>query len=295
MAPAPEAPRLPASADFNAIYNRISLASAKQATFLASMRAKYPSLARPAPAANTPTTAAAAVSNGTFSSLANPDPSADASRQPAATRRPQDDDLRLENPNTGLGYAAPKSEQAASAATRDLSRRLLGGKRGRADDPKAAAAAALAKRRLRDDESEEEEGRSGVGRSKKRRVRQESPEAEPSPAATPAPKPAPAPAPAPEREMAEDEKADVAMDEGPGGVGEGARDRGEAARADAEKGDEKPCGSAEDAAAPARLAGPDGRFETGETSKKRRKKNRNKQNKAAAVTAAAAAGVREDS
>ncbi|KAJ0130917.1 hypothetical protein CTA2_2901, partial [Colletotrichum tanaceti] len=187
----PEAPKLPASADFNALYNRISLASAKQATFLTSIRAKYPSLARSA-SAKTPSTAAA--NGGTFSSLARPESeptaaaaAAAAAATPAApSRTARDDaDLRFENPNTGLGYAAPKSEQATSAATRDLSRRLLGNKRGRAEDPKtaAAAAAALAKRRLQDEESEEEEGRSGVGRSKKRRVRRESPE----PAAGPEP------------------------------------------------------------------------------------------------------------
>ncbi|KAK1596095.1 uncharacterized protein LY79DRAFT_577573 [Colletotrichum navitas] len=274
MAPAPEAPRLPASADFNAIYNRISLASAKQATFLASMRAKYPSLARPA---SVPPSSSAVAANGTFSSLAKPDPSSD-SRGPAVTPRgPRDDDIRLENPNAGLGYAAPKSENAASAATRDLSRRLLGGKRGRADDSKAAAAA-LAKRRLQDDESEEEEGRSGLGRSKKRRVRQETPEAEPSPTTTTVP------APEPENNAAEDERADVAMRE----------------TAETENGEESSsAASAKDAAAtavaaaaPVGPAGPDNRPATGETSKKRRKKNRNKQNKAAAK--AAADGTKED-
>ncbi|TQN66321.1 hypothetical protein CSHISOI_09135 [Colletotrichum shisoi] len=290
----PEAPKLPASADFNALYNRISLASAKQATFLTSMRAKYPSLARSA-SPKTPSTAApapAATNGGTFSSLGRPEPEPTAAVAAAApvapSRTPRDDaDLRFENPNTGLGYAAPKSEQAASAATRDLSRRLLGNKRGRAEDPKAAAAAALAKRRLQDEESEEEEGRSGVGRSKKRRVRRESLEpAGPEP-------PAAAAASAPVVEVTVD-KADVEMREGdeapaevslPDDVQGMKRDGAE--REDAS-------GSVEDVAVPADPAEPGSRPNLGETSKKRRKKNRNKKNKAAAAAAAAGASERED-
>ncbi|GKT49965.1 uncharacterized protein ColSpa_10146 [Colletotrichum spaethianum] len=288
MAPTPlssayEAPKLPASADFNALYNRISLASAKQATFLTSMRAKYPSLAR-SPA---PSPATAPATNGAFSSLTKPDPSsapAAAAAAAAAPRKAQDDDLRFENPNTGLGYSAPKSEQVTSAATRDLSRRLLGTKRGRTDDPKAAAAA-LAKRRLQDDESEEEEGRSGVGRSKKKRVRQESPEARSEPS--------PAPPLASEPEGTE-EKADVEMHEGgsaPAGALENVDGGRDTAQVDVEQ--EEASGSAEDAATPVDPARPGARLETGETSKKRKKKNRNKKNKAAA--AAAASSGKEDS
>ncbi|EQB58003.1 hypothetical protein CGLO_01784 [Colletotrichum gloeosporioides Cg-14] len=164
--PAQSAPKLPASADFNAIYNRISLASAKQTTFLNSMRAKYPSLARSSSSSSAST--AAPANNGTFSSLAKPSPAATPTTTPTSRTRVADDsDLRFENPNTGLGYAAPKSEEQASAATRDLSRRLLG-KRGREADNKTAQ-----KRRVQEEESEEEEGRSGLGRKKKmhKRVR----------------------------------------------------------------------------------------------------------------------------
>ncbi|KAI8226193.1 hypothetical protein K4K53_006110 [Colletotrichum sp. SAR 10_77] len=162
--PAPSAPKLPASADFNAIYNRISLASAKQTTFLNSMRAKYPSLAR---SSSSLASTSAPANNGTFSSLAKPSPAATPTTTTTSRTRVADDsDLRFENPNTGLGYAAPKSEEHASAATRDLSRRLLG-KRGREVDNKTAQ-----KRRVQEEESEEEEGRSGLGRKKKtKRVR----------------------------------------------------------------------------------------------------------------------------
>ncbi|KAI8166541.1 hypothetical protein KHU50_006785 [Colletotrichum sp. SAR 10_65] len=162
--PAPSAPKLPASADFNAIYNRISLASAKQTTFLNSMRAKYPSLAR---SSSSLASTSAPANNGTFSSLAKPSPAATPTTTTTSRTRVADDsDLRFENPNTGLGYAAPKSEEQASAATRDLSRRLLG-KRGREVDNKTAQ-----KRRVQEEESEEEEGRSGLGRKKKtKRVR----------------------------------------------------------------------------------------------------------------------------
>ncbi|KAK6226104.1 hypothetical protein QIS74_02151 [Colletotrichum tabaci] len=286
----PEAPKLPASADFNALYNRISLASAKQATFLTSMRAKYPSLAR-STSAKTPSTAAAAsaaTNGGTFSSFGRPEPepTAAAAAAPAApSRTPRDDaDLRFENPNTGLGYAAPKSEQAASAATRDLSRRLLGNKRGRAEDPKTAAAAALAKRRLQDEESEEEEGRSGVGRSKKRRVRRESPE----PAG-----PEPPAASAPVVEVTAG-KADVEMYEGDDAAAEVSLpdDVQGTTRAGAER--EDASGSVEDVAVPADPSESGSRPDMGETSKKRRKKNRNKKNKAAAAAAAAGASERED-
>ncbi|KAF4836284.1 hypothetical protein CGCTS75_v001870 [Colletotrichum tropicale] len=161
--PAPSAPKLPASADFNAIYNRISLASAKQTTFLNSMRAKYPSLAR---SSSSSASTSAPANNGTFSSLARPSPAATPTTTTTSRTRADDSDLRFENPNTGLGYAAPKSEEQASAATRDLSRRLLG-KRGREVDNKTAQ-----KRRVQEEESEEEEGRSGLGRKKKiKRVR----------------------------------------------------------------------------------------------------------------------------
>ncbi|KAF4833561.1 hypothetical protein CGCSCA4_v013226 [Colletotrichum siamense] len=162
--PAPSAPELPASADFNAIYNRISLASAKQTTFLNSMRAKYPSLAR---SSSSLASTSAPANNGTFSSLAKPSPAATPTTTTTSRTRVADDsDLRFENPNTGLGYAAPKSEEQASAATRDLRRRLLG-KRGREVDNKTAQ-----KRRVQEEESEEEEGRSGLGRKKKtKRVR----------------------------------------------------------------------------------------------------------------------------
>ncbi|KAF5510963.1 hypothetical protein CGCS363_v002890 [Colletotrichum siamense] len=162
--PAQSAPKLPASADFNAIYNRISLASAKQTTFLNSMRAKYPSLAR---SSSSLASTSAPANNGTFSSLAKPSPAATPTTTTTSRTRVADDsDLRFENPNTGLGYATPKSEEQASAATRDLSRRLLG-KRGREVDNKTAQ-----KRRVQEEESEEEEGRSGLGRKKKtKRVR----------------------------------------------------------------------------------------------------------------------------
>ncbi|KAH0442235.1 hypothetical protein CcaCcLH18_01673 [Colletotrichum camelliae] len=165
--PAPSAPKLPASADFNAIYNRISLASAKQTTFLNSMRAKYPSLARSSSSSASTSTPAPSVNNGTFSSLAKPSPAATPSTTTTSTtsrtRLADDSDLRFENPNTGLGYATPKSEEQASAATRDLSRRLLG-RRGREVDNKTAQ-----KRRVQEEESEEEEGRSGLGRKKKQK------------------------------------------------------------------------------------------------------------------------------
>ncbi|KAF4931796.1 hypothetical protein CGCVW01_v000265 [Colletotrichum viniferum] len=162
--PAPSAPKLPASADFNAIYNRISLASAKQTTFLNSMRAQYPSLAR---SSSSSAATSAPANNGTFSSLTKLSPAATPTTTTTSRTRVADDsDLRFENPNTGLGYAAPKSEEQASAATRDLSRRLLG-KRGREVDNKTAQ-----KRRVQEEESEEEEGRSGLGRKKKtKRVR----------------------------------------------------------------------------------------------------------------------------
>ncbi|KAJ0347563.1 hypothetical protein KNSL1_006307 [Colletotrichum chrysophilum] len=162
--PAQSAPRLPASADFNAIYNRISLASAKQTTFLNSMRAKYPSLARSSSSLDS---TSAPANNGTFSSLTKLSPAATPTTTTTSRTRVADDsDLRFENPNTGLGYAAPKSEEQASAAKRDLSRRLLG-KRGREVDNKTAQ-----KRRVQEEESEEEEGRSGLGRKKKtKRVR----------------------------------------------------------------------------------------------------------------------------
>ncbi|KAK1674368.1 hypothetical protein BDP55DRAFT_729749 [Colletotrichum godetiae] len=179
------APKLPASADFNALYNRISLASAKQATFLTSMRAKYPSLARSSSKSTSEITPSSAAP-GTFSSMSKPVSSTETTTTTTSTTsRPRaaadDADLRFENPNTGLGFATPKVDQATSAATRDLSRRLLGNKRGGrgADDPKALAAAALKKRRLQDDESDEEEGRGSWGKSKKKtKVRQESPERE---------------------------------------------------------------------------------------------------------------------
>ncbi|KAK1639693.1 hypothetical protein BDP81DRAFT_447332 [Colletotrichum phormii] len=181
------APKLPASADFNALYNRISLASAKQATFLTSMRAKYPSLARSSSQSTSETTPSSAAP-GTFSSMSKPiltESITTSTTSQSATSRPRaaadDADLRFENPNTGLGFATSKVDQTTSAATRDLSRRLLGNKRGGrgADDPKALAAAALKKRRLQDDESDEEEGRGSWGKSKKKtKVRQESPERE---------------------------------------------------------------------------------------------------------------------
>ncbi|KAL0940902.1 uncharacterized protein CTRU02_203665 [Colletotrichum truncatum] len=172
--PAAAAPKLPNSTDFNAIYNRISLASAKQTTFLNSMRAKYPSLARSS-SSSSPSSAAVSApatnANGTFSSLSKPTLSTPTTATPQsgkARSSADESDLRFENPNAGLGYTASNSEEKTSAATRDLGRRLLG-KRGREVDNKAAAQ----KRRVQDDESEEEEGRSGLGRKKKKRARTE--------------------------------------------------------------------------------------------------------------------------
>ncbi|KAG7104287.1 hypothetical protein HYQ44_015599 [Verticillium longisporum] len=49
----PSSGPLPTTTDFNTIYNRIALASAKQASFLTSMRAKYPSLQRPSASSST--------------------------------------------------------------------------------------------------------------------------------------------------------------------------------------------------------------------------------------------------
>ncbi|WYZ37339.1 hypothetical protein EsH8_II_000845 [Colletotrichum jinshuiense] len=273
MAPTPTsaaAPKLPASADFNALYNRISLASAKQATFLTSMRAKYPSLARRSPA--TPTTTAAASTNGTFSSLTKPgaeapQPTAPPSSSSQTPRQAQDDaDLRFENPNTGLGYAAPKSEQATAAATRDLSRRLLG-KRGRGDD----RGVAVQKRRVQEDESEEEEGRTGLGR-KKKKVRQASPQAEVAVEAQGEGEGQGAP----DVEMSEDGAAQP--DDAPKTADE-PEAGGNDAQADVEQGDAAPS-PAEGPATPLDPAEADTRPETGEAKKKKKKKNRNKKKKA---------------
>ncbi|OHE97592.1 hypothetical protein CORC01_07007 [Colletotrichum orchidophilum] len=263
-------PKLPASADFNALYNRISLASAKQATFLTSMRAKYPSLARPASAstsATNPNNAAA----GTFSSMSKP--TTTTLPQPtASTRRAQADDaeLRFENPNAGLGFATSKSDQATSAATRDLSRRLLGNKRGgrAADDPKALAAAALKKRRLQDDESDEEEGRSSLGnRKKKTKVRQEI--SEPEVLLGPP-----------------DARNDVEM------RGCGSRDAVDHTKNDEDDKEDAPIPNpSREVIAPVDPAEEvDNRTETGEASKekKKKKKKRNKENKKNKAAAAAA-------
>ncbi|KAF6844652.1 hypothetical protein CMUS01_00836 [Colletotrichum musicola] len=149
--------KLPASADFNAIYNKIALADAGRASFLKNMRAKHSSLARQTNTSSSPKTAS---TNGAFSSMVKP--TAQSSTQPQQQRtRPDDSELRFENPNSGVGYSAPKAEEQTSAATRDLSRRLLG-RRG-----KQAAQQTVQKRRIQEDESDEEEGRTGLGRKKK--------------------------------------------------------------------------------------------------------------------------------
>ncbi|KAF6816799.1 hypothetical protein CSOJ01_02730 [Colletotrichum sojae] len=150
--------KLPASADFNAIYNKIALADAGRASFLINMRAKHSSLARQTTTSSSPKTAGP---SGAFSSMAKPT-TAQSSTQPQQQRtRPDDSELRFENPNSGVGYSAPKAEEQTSAATRDLSRRLLG-RRGN-----QAAQQTVQKRRIQEEESDEEEGRTGLGRKKK--------------------------------------------------------------------------------------------------------------------------------
>ncbi|KAF9870534.1 hypothetical protein CkaCkLH20_12024 [Colletotrichum karsti] len=172
MAPTPEpsaAPKLPASADFNAIFNSISLAGAKHQRFLSSVRAKHHSLARPT--ASSETSTSVAITKGAFSSLTKPTSSPTPSTTISSKRARgtgDDSDLRFENPSAGIGYNSPMSEEKDSAVTRDLSRRLLG-KRGREVHNKAATQ----KRRIQEEESEEEEGRSGLGRKKKKRARVE--------------------------------------------------------------------------------------------------------------------------
>ncbi|KAF6840439.1 hypothetical protein CPLU01_01125 [Colletotrichum plurivorum] len=151
--------KLPASADFNAIYNKIALADAGRASFLKNMRAKHSSLARQTTTSSSPKTAG---SSGAFSSMAKP--TGNSTSQPSTQQqrtRPDDSELRFENPNSGVGYSAPKAEEQTSAATRDLSRRLLG-RRGN-----QAAQQTVQKRRIQEDESDEEEGRTGLGRKKK--------------------------------------------------------------------------------------------------------------------------------
>lgn len=152
--------KLPASADFNAIYNKIALADAGRASFLKNMRAKHSSLARQTTTSSSPKTAGP---SGAFSSMAKPTgvSTSQPSTQQQQRTRADDSELRFENPNSGVGYAAPKAEEQTSAATRDLSRRLLG-RRGN-----QAAQQTVQKRRIQEDESDEEEGRTGLGRKKK--------------------------------------------------------------------------------------------------------------------------------
>ncbi|KXH29662.1 hypothetical protein CSAL01_02889 [Colletotrichum salicis] len=272
------APKLPASADFNALYNRISLASAKQATFLTSMRAKYPSLTRSSSKLTSETTpSSAAPATFSMSKPTSTETTTTSTISQSTTNRPRaaadDADLRFENPNRGLGFATPKVDQATSAVTRDLSRRLLGNKRGGrgADDPKALAAAALKKRRLQDDESDEEEGRGSWGKSKKKtKVRQEPPEAE-----------------VPEHPAA---RGDVEMREGglndtKDQIPHNLQDSKEDAPASS------PIQEAIAAIDPAEEEEADKRPETDEAAKerKRNKKKRNKENKKNKMAAAAAA------
>ncbi|TDZ31210.1 hypothetical protein C8035_v005252 [Colletotrichum spinosum] len=161
MAPSTEAsaPKLPATADFNNFFNKVSLANAKKTTLLSNMRAKH-SLNRPAAVASfTP------AQNGTFSALTNPTTTTTTTSSqppPRRTTTADDQDMRFADPKLGIGFAPSQSEEQTSAATRELGRRLLGGRR---TDPKTAEAQ---KRRAQDDDSEEEEGRSGLGRKKKR-------------------------------------------------------------------------------------------------------------------------------
>ncbi|TDZ58450.1 hypothetical protein CTRI78_v005393 [Colletotrichum trifolii] len=160
MAPSTEAstPKLPATADLNNFFNKVSLANAKKTTLLSNMRAKHSLNRSAAVASSTP------AQNGTFSALTNPTTTTTTSSQPPPRRTTtaDDQDMRFADPKLGIGYAPSQSEEQTSAATRELGRRLLGGRR---TDPKTAAAQ---KRRAQDDESEEEEGRSGLGRKKKR-------------------------------------------------------------------------------------------------------------------------------
>ncbi|KXH34900.1 hypothetical protein CSIM01_01936 [Colletotrichum simmondsii] len=281
------APKLPASADFNALYNRISLASAKQATFLTSMRAKYPSLARSSSSSTQATTSNNAAAPGTFSSMSKPTSSTETTTTANSTasrpRAPADDaDLRFENPNTGLGFATSKADQTTSAATRDLSRRLLGNKRGggrAADDPKALAAAALKKRRLQDDESDEEEGRGSWGKSKKKKtkLRQEKEEesAEPEALVHPA-----------ARKRGDVEMREGGLDDTEDQIHDNGQDSKEAAPTPSLI---QPEIAAMD---PAEGEEADKRPETDEATKerKRNKKKRNKENKKNKMAAAAAAG-----
>ncbi|KAM0274997.1 hypothetical protein ACHAQH_007645 [Verticillium albo-atrum] len=150
----PSSGPLPTTTDFNTLYNRITLASAKQATFLTSMRKKYPSLQHPSAATGTG-----------FSSLtaATPTPAAPGPTK-AQIRAAREDDaaLRFEPVNAGLGYKPSKAETETDAATRELGRKLLG-KRGREQGKDV-------KRRVIVEESDDDEGRSGVGRRKRARV-----------------------------------------------------------------------------------------------------------------------------
>ncbi|KAI3555338.1 hypothetical protein CABS01_12369 [Colletotrichum abscissum] len=280
------APKLPASADFNALYNRISLASAKQANFLTSMRAKYPSLARSSSSSTQATTSNNAAAPGTFSSMSKPTSSTETTTTATSTtsrpRAPADDaDLRFENPNTGLGFATSKADQTTSAATRDLSRRLLGSKRGggrAVDDPKALAAAALKKRRLQDDESDEEEGRGSWGKSKKKKTKvhqEEGESAGPEALVHPAAR----------------ERGDVEMREGGlHDTEDQIHDNGQDSKEDAPIA--SPIQPEIAAMDPAEGDEADKRPETDEATKerKRNKKKRNKENKKNKMAAAAAAG-----
>ncbi|KAH6695795.1 hypothetical protein F5X68DRAFT_258321 [Plectosphaerella plurivora] len=180
MAPkAPEsaAPALPSTTDFNALYNRISLAAAKQNTFLTSMRAKYPSLKKTSTPTQTP--ASSAPSTSGFSSL-RPETTAPTTttslsvptKTKAQLRAEQEDaadPLRYDSPNAGLGFVPSKAEAHADAATQDLSRRILG-KRAREIKNRGAAGNAAKRRAAVDEESDEDEGRSGLGRRKRTRA-----------------------------------------------------------------------------------------------------------------------------
>ncbi|CRK22783.1 hypothetical protein HYQ45_001904 [Verticillium longisporum] len=156
----PSSGPLPTTTDFNTIYNRIALASAKQASFLTSMRAKYPSLQRPSASSSTTASSAgfSAPSTATNTGAGPTKAQIRAAREDHAT-------LRFEPVNAGLGYRPSKAETETDAATRELGRKLLG-KRGREQQQRGQDV----RRRVVVEESDDDEGRSGVGRRKRARV-----------------------------------------------------------------------------------------------------------------------------
>ncbi|KAF3349619.1 hypothetical protein HYQ45_002328 [Verticillium longisporum] len=156
----PSSGPLPTTTDFNTIYNRIALASAKQASFLTSMRAKYPSLQRPSASSS-----AAASSAGFSAPSTATTPGAGPTMAQIRAAHEDDAALRFEPINAGLGYRPSKAETETDAATRELGRKLLG-KRGREQQRRGQDV----RRRVVVEESDDDEGRSGVGRRKRARV-----------------------------------------------------------------------------------------------------------------------------